>query len=203
MTQDPQPLIARISPCGPVSDPDAAARLHERLFEAAQEQGWQDDLELAWPSLAPVFAASSYLGGIAKRWPSMLHAILVADPDQRLESLLTETLSLVGPPDETKSPLRLLKAELHLMTALADLGGAWSLDQVTSAIARFADAAAQTALRSAAADWRRRGKLLSAEDDPRGPVPGLFVLAMGKGGAFELNYSSDIDLSLFYEPDVL
>ncbi|WP_312815777.1 bifunctional [glutamine synthetase] adenylyltransferase/[glutamine synthetase]-adenylyl-L-tyrosine phosphorylase [Brevundimonas sp.] len=203
MTLDTQSLIARISPCGPVSDPDAAERLYEQLFEAAREQDWQDDLEAAWPSLAPVFAASSYLGGIARRWPQMLHAILLADPDQRLEGLIAETLTLEGGPEDTKSPLRLFKAELHLMTALADLGGAWSLDQVTSAIARFADAAAQTALRSAASDWRRRGKLLSAVDDPRGPVPGLFALAMGKGGAFELNYSSDIDLSLFYDPDVL
>ena len=40
-------------------------------------------------------------------------------------------------------------------------------------------------------------------DDPRGPVPGLFVLAMGKGGAFELNYSSDIDLIVFFEPAVV
>ena len=30
--------------------------------------------------------------------------------------------------------LRGLKAELHLLTALADLGGVWSLDQVTGAL---------------------------------------------------------------------
>jgi glutamate-ammonia-ligase adenylyltransferase len=52
-------------------------------------------------------------------------------------------------------------------------------------------------------DQRERGKLVSAADDPRGPVPGLFGLAMGKHGAFELNYSSDIDISLFWEPAAL
>ncbi|MDB5494453.1 MAG: glutamate-ammonia-ligase adenylyltransferase, partial [Phenylobacterium sp.] len=36
-----------------------------------------------------------------------------------------------------------------------------------------------------------------------GPVPGWFCIAMGKQGAFELNYSSDIDVSVFYEPDRL
>ena len=203
MTEKSLRLIERISPCGPVSDQDAAERLYERLSEAADEGGWRDGLDMAWPSLAPVFAASPYLGGIARRWPDILHRVLTHSPDQRLEELLRETLALDGPPDETKSPLRVLKAELHLLTALSDLGGAWTLDEVTGAIARFADAAAQAALRSAATDWRRRGKLLSPPDDPGGPVPGLFVLAMGKGGAFELNYSSDIDLSLFYEPEVL
>ncbi|WP_292051241.1 MULTISPECIES: bifunctional [glutamine synthetase] adenylyltransferase/[glutamine synthetase]-adenylyl-L-tyrosine phosphorylase [unclassified Brevundimonas] len=203
MTEKSLRLIERISPCGPVSDQDAAERLYERLSEAADEGGWREGLDMAWPSLAPVFAASPYLGGIARRWPDILHRVLTRSPDQRLEELLHETRSLDGPPDETKSPLRLLKAELHLLTALSDLGGAWTLDEVTGAIARFADAAAQAALRSAASDWRRRGKLLSPPDDPGGPVPGLFVLAMGKGGAFELNYSSDIDLSLFYEPEVL
>ncbi|MGH7024347.1 MAG: bifunctional [glutamine synthetase] adenylyltransferase/[glutamine synthetase]-adenylyl-L-tyrosine phosphorylase, partial [Caulobacteraceae bacterium] len=36
-----------------------------------------------------------------------------------------------------------------------------------------------------------------------GPVPGFFIIAMGKHGAFELNYSSDIDLMVFHEPAAL
>jgi glutamate-ammonia-ligase adenylyltransferase len=36
-----------------------------------------------------------------------------------------------------------------------------------------------------------------------GPAPGLFCIAMGKHGAFELNYSSDIDFSIFYAPEKL
>jgi hypothetical protein len=70
-------------------------------------------------------------------------------------------------------------------------------------LSRFADAVTQTALASVAGEQRARGKLISAADDPAGPVPGLFGLAMGKHGAFELNYSSDIDLSLFFDPDRL
>lgn len=203
MTLHDKSLAARISPCGPVRDADAAERIYERLQEAAVEQGWRELLDAAWPAMAPVMSVSPYLSGLARRWPEMVRRILGACPDERLEAILAETHALEGGPDDTKSPLRRLKGELHLMTALADLGGAWTLDQVTGAIARFADAVAQAALKSVASDWRRRGKLKSDADDPRGPVPGLFMLAMGKGGAFELNYSSDIDLSLFYEPEVL
>ena len=196
-------LGARLKPCGPVRDAEAAGRIHERLVAAAEAHGWRATLDGAWGALEPVFAASPYLGGLARRWPERLRQILETAPETRLAEILTATEAIDGPADEAKAPLRWLKAELHLLTALADLGGVWDLDAVTGALSRFADATAQAALRCLAHDQRRRGKLTSAADDPRGPVPGLFVLAMGKGGAFELNYSSDIDLSLFFEPEVL
>ena len=196
-------LGARLKPCGPVRDAEAAGRIHERLVEAADEHGWRAALDGAWSALEPVFAASPYLAGLARRWPERLRQILETPPETRLAEILAATDAVDGPADEARAPLRHLKAELHLLTALSDLGGVWDLDAVTGALSRFADAAAQAALRCVAHDQRRRGKLISAADDPRGPVPGLFVLAMGKGGAFELNYSSDIDLSLFFEPEVL
>jgi glutamate-ammonia-ligase adenylyltransferase len=153
--------------------------------------------------LAPVFAASPYLFGLARRWPDLLRDLLADGPDERLGRVLAATEALAGGADDLRAPLRRLKAELHLLTALADLGGVWNLDQVTGALSRFADVSVNAALRAVAHDQRERGKLVSAADDPRGPVPGLFGLAMGKHGAFELNYSSDIDISLFWDPDAL
>ena len=183
-------------PCGPVFDPGAAERAREPLAEAAGAAGWQPTLDAAWAQLAPVFGASPYLAGLARRRPQSLRLILETRPDQRLADLLAETGALTGGADEVRVPLRRLKADLHLLTALADL------DAVTGALSRFADAAAQCALRAVADDQRERGRLLSAPDADN-PVPGLFGLAMGKHGAFELNYSSDIDLSLFYDPDAV
>ncbi|MFN5616864.1 MAG: glutamine-synthetase adenylyltransferase, partial [Brevundimonas sp.] len=110
---------------------------------------------------------------------------------------------LGGGAEAVSGPLRRLKAELHLLTALADLGGVWPLERVTGALSAFADAAVASALRSLAHDLRARGVLTSLPDDPRGPLPGLFLLAMGKHGAGELNYSSDIDVSVFWEPEVV
>jgi glutamate-ammonia-ligase adenylyltransferase len=155
------------------------------------------------PALEPVVATSPYLAGLMRRWPDWLAAILRDAPEPGLADLLSRTGGLSGGADDVRAPLRRLKGELHLLTALADLGGVWTLDQVTDALSRFADASAATALRAVAHDQRERGKLVSPADDPRGPVPGLFGLAMGKHGANELNYSSDIDISLFWEPDVL
>jgi glutamate-ammonia-ligase adenylyltransferase len=198
-----QPLGPRLTPCGPVIEPDAADRALERLAEAADGAGWGDSLRQAWPALAPAFAASPYLFNVARRWPERLQAILAGAPETRLADILARTEALSGGAEDVRSPLRRLKGEVHLLTALADLGGVWTLDQVTGALSRFADVSARTALAAVAHDQRERGKLTSAADDPRGPIPGLFGLAMGKHGADELNYSSDIDISLFWEPETL
>ncbi len=196
-------LGRRLNPCGPVVDAVAAERAHERLSTLAAEAGWGRDLQTAWPALEPVFAASPYLLGLARRWPEILRATLAEAPAARLDAVLARTIALTGGADDMRAPLRRLKAELHLLTALADLGGVWDLDQVTGALSRFADVASRAALSGVAEDLRRRGRLLTAADDRSGPIPGLFGLAMGKHGAFELNYSSDIDLSLFFDPERL
>ena len=66
----PRPLVERLKPCGPVVDAGAAKRAHESLAEAADKAGWSALLQTAWPALEPVFAASPYLAGLAKRRPA-------------------------------------------------------------------------------------------------------------------------------------
>jgi glutamate-ammonia-ligase adenylyltransferase len=196
-------LAARLAPCGPVVDAAAAERLREQLADAADAGGWRYLFDGAWPALEPAFAASRYLGGIARRWPDKLRSALDADPDARLDEIVAAVRRLAAEPscsDAAKSRLRLLKADVHLLTALADLGGVWPLERVTEALTLFADASVEAALAVIAGAERDRGRLLPSEDAAAGPIPGLFGIGMGKYGAFELNYSSDIDVSLFYEP---
>ncbi len=188
-------LIDLMTPCGPLADAKAAGRLQALV---------EDRLAEAWPLLAPVFSASAYLAGLARRNPDRLVDLLTTDPDLRLEDLLARTRSVARAPlAGAKAGLRLLKQEAHLLTALADLGGVWTLDQVTGALARFADVALQAALTLAAREEVEAGRLTLLGLGADGPVPGYFCIAMGKHGAFELNYSSDIDFSVFYEPDLL
>ena len=191
-------LGARIQPCGPVVDPRPA----DRLLDAVEALGPLSPN--ARSALAPVFGASTYLAGLARRDPARLVRLLESDPDAHLEALLGATRALAAELPETVGPgLRRLKAEIHLLTALADLGGVWNLDQVTGALARFADAALATALASAALAEIAAGRMRPTDDAAHGPVPGFFCIAMGKHGAFELNYSSDIDISIFFEPERL
>ncbi|MFN3513643.1 MAG: bifunctional [glutamine synthetase] adenylyltransferase/[glutamine synthetase]-adenylyl-L-tyrosine phosphorylase [Phenylobacterium sp.] len=197
-------LVDRLQPCGPIVDPKAAQRMRTVLEEPAAAEGWTDLLDAAWPALAPVFAASPYLTALARRSPDRLRALLEADPAPRFEDLLARTAALAEADWEAaKSGLRKLKAEAHLLIALADLGDAWGLDDVTGALTRFADAALAAALTVAARAELEAGRLLQMGQGEAGPVPGFFCIAMGKHGAYELNYSSDIDISVFYEPDAL
>jgi glutamate-ammonia-ligase adenylyltransferase len=173
-----------------VVDAAAADRAHERLGDVAGE---------AWPALAPVFAASPYLAGLAMRRPERLERTLGADPQTAPAALCAKAGALSGDPQEVGRALRELKADLHLLLALADTSRALDLDAVTRSLSDFADAAVQTALCAVVGEQVRRGRL--AEAGPaEDPLPGLFVLAMGKHGAGELNYSSDIDISVFYDP---
>lgn len=196
-------LADRLAPCGPVLDPKAAERAYEAIAKRAGEAMGQVDA--AWGSLAPVFAASPYLAGLARRDGKRLPRILGGDPGETLAAILAAAEAVAAEPDfETaRRVLRELKADLHLLTAISDLGGVWDLDQVTGALTRFADAVLHAALAQAVRQEVSRGALTHVGDGSAGPAPGLFCVAMGKHGAFELNYSSDIDFSIFYAPEKL
>lgn len=196
-------LLERLTPCGPVVDPKAAERAHEAITRRVGEAA--PLVEAVWPALAPVFAASPYLAGLARRDAKRLPSILDGDPDERLARILAEAEAVGAEPDfETaRRTMRELKADLHLLTALCDLGGVWDLDAVTAALTRFADATLHASLTQAVRLEVARGALTHVGEGPEGPAPGLFCIAMGKHGAFELNYSSDIDFSIFYDPEAL
>ena len=196
-------LLERLTPCGPVVDPKAAERAYEAIGKKVGEA--VPLIDAAWPALAPVFAASPYLAGLARRDGKRLPLILDSDPDTRLAEILTAAEAVGAEPDfETaRRVMRELKADLHLLTALCDLGGVWDLDAVTGALTRFADATLHASLAQAVRLEVARGALTHVGEGPDGPAPGLFCIAMGKHGAFELNYSSDIDFSIFYDPEAL
>ena len=137
----PMRLGDAIKPCGPVIDAKAAARARAAFGEGLALA------EATWAALDPMFAASPYLTSLARRNPARLGSLLADDPTARLEDLLARTLTVSqGLPGEAEGVLRRLKQELHLLTALADLGGVWDLDQVTGALTRFADAALRASL---------------------------------------------------------
>ena len=103
--------------------------------------------------------------------------------------------------DTLSDALRAAKRRFALITALADLGGVWSLMQVTGALTDLADRAVDLALRRLVAEEIRRGKLPGAVAEDAETAGGMTCLAMGKMGARELNYSSDIDLICLFDQD--
>jgi [glutamine synthetase] adenylyltransferase / [glutamine synthetase]-adenylyl-L-tyrosine phosphorylase len=162
---------------------------------------------LADPRVASFVAGSvegsTYITGLIQRDPGRLQRALESVPEERFETLratLAEDMARAASMPDAMSALRRFKAEVALLTALADLAGAWPLMQVTAILSETADAALREAVgflfRSAAArgDWHAP----DAEAPELGS--GYIVLGMGKYGAHELNYSSDIDLIVFFDP---
>ncbi|MFV0300760.1 MAG: glutamine-synthetase adenylyltransferase [Paracoccus sp. (in: a-proteobacteria)] len=140
---------------------------------------------------------SPYLAGLIEQEANWLSGALdIADPvaaeTAGFEALDAEDLGIA---------LRRAKRRVALYAALADLGGAWRLEQVTGALSVLADRAVDLALRVHVAAEARRGKLPPPREGRGSDAAGIFVLAMGKGGAHELNYSSDIDLIVLYDDD--
>ncbi|UFM66488.1 glutamine-synthetase adenylyltransferase [Paracoccus sp. MA] len=134
---------------------------------------------------------SPYLAGLVERDADWLPGALAHEDVVARETAGFETLSA----DALGPALRRAKRRVALWTALADLGGVWRLEQVTGALTDLADRAADLALRVHVAAERARGKLPETEAD----AGGIVALAMGKMGAGELNYSSDIDLIVLYD----
>ncbi len=188
----PDAIPARTAASLPVCDPDRAERARERIDPDALEawSGREDFLDA-------VLAASPYLGRLAARRPRTLARLASDSPEILTDEACAVALEAGGLDDAeaVMAALRRAKADLHLTAALADLSGAWTLRDMTAAISRFADAAVQGALAAAA---RMSGFAVA---DPGNPVPGYFALALGKLGAGTLNYSSDIDLVVMFEPD--
>lgn len=146
-------------------------------------------------------AHAPYLAQQLTEHPDILKALTQSDPEvilaehiQAMQDLAVHE-SAHDDLSNVMSQMRRLKKRAHLIIALCDLSRIWTWDEASRALSRFADAAVSTALICAA---RYRGIKLGAGETP----PGLFVLALGKYGANELNYSSDIDIILLYDPHI-
>ncbi len=95
--------------------------------------------------------------------------------------------------------LRIARVRAALVIAVADIAGRWTVEEVTAALTRFADAALNAALDWLLLEGERQGKAVLRDRSEPGRQSGYVILAMGKHGAFELNYSSDIDLIVLYD----
>ncbi len=129
--------------------------------------------------------------------------LLECDPERHLAELIEKTgrdVSAAAGEAEVMQLLRRMKSEAALLIALCDIGGVWPVMRVTAALTELAVASVQAALRHVLRQEAARGRLTPPSLDRPEEDSGLIVLAMGKMGAGELNYSSDIDLIVFFDP---
>lgn len=179
----------------------ALARVLERDGEAKGAlRGLLAERPGARSLLEGVFGSSTYLVDLAARDPSRLAEILRDDPAARIEKLIEATRAQdISDEAELMRFLRRVKQEAALIIAIADLSKAWETLEATAALTRVADATLSAAVAFTLRDAAFAGKLeLADQRDPeRGS--GWIFLGMGKQGALELNYSSDIDVIVFFD----
>lgn len=146
--------------------------------------------------LVAVAGCSPYLKSLIEKERDWLKFAL----DHPHECLNKEFESLTNSPgNNIAKALRCSKRRVALWVALCDLGGIFELQDVTRVLTQYAELAVSLALSSALRIQINRAKLpgISSEVDPNSL--GMFVLGMGKMGACELNYSSDIDLICLFD----
>ncbi|SER04637.1 glutamate-ammonia-ligase adenylyltransferase [Faunimonas pinastri] len=174
------------------------------LREASAKQGLVAEMEgvLADERLAAFLGSAlgdcPYLCDLAAKDVLRLLAIVEEAPEERVARLIREiSTGSWTEKSAVMSALRRAKQDVALTLGLADLGRAIDLETVTGGLSDLADAALDAALRFSLSEAERQGRW-------RGALPaesGLAILAMGKHGARELNYSSDIDIILIYDPE--
>ena len=196
-------LSCRLPQC---ADADMALNNLDRFVAAARNPLaigtlFERDPE-ALPVLLQIFSTSQYLSDLLIVDPEGFDLLRLTEgqPVSR-QALVDELVAEVQALEHEQTVLRALrrfKRRETLRIAYGDIIREQSLATVTAQISYLADAIVEAALRAA---YR---KLTQQRGTPRtadGQQARLVVLGLGKLGGLELNYSSDIDLVLFYDGD--
>ncbi len=156
--------------------------------------------------LEAIFGNSPFLSQALHHDPALLRSAVNLGVehtfDGLLETLVAEQLWRRSR-TEVMSGLRLAKRGAALAIALADIAGTWPLEKVCLSLSRFAEVSISIALNFLLTQAAKNGQMVLANPDDPESGCGIAILGMGKLGAGELNYSSDIDLLVLFDGDVV
>jgi glutamate-ammonia-ligase adenylyltransferase len=182
-------------------DEAAADRLVERFHGIGQPEARLMEVPDVLSMLRSVGGNSPYLAGLMLREADSVRRLVTDGPDAAFAHALS-CLSHVSPASkrpEIAAALRQAKRVVALIVAIADIGGNWPLETVTGALSELAEVTLRLAIRHLLRSAHDAGEIRLQDANRPDLNCGFVVLAMGKLGAAELNYSSDIDLILLYD----
>jgi glutamate-ammonia-ligase adenylyltransferase len=186
---------------------EAERRLAGWLADLAPEQanairGLSAQFPKSHVILLGIAESSPYLFDLMRADAARVVRLLGCAPDEHLPQLIDATcrnVAAAGSEADAMRLLRRMKSEAALLIALCDIGGVWPVMRVTAALTELAVCSVQAALRYLLREAAVRAKISPPSLDRPEESSSLIVLAMGKMGAGELNYSSDIDLIVFFD----
>jgi glutamate-ammonia-ligase adenylyltransferase len=184
------------------ADAGGAQRLIERFVALGPAEAALAASGRGQRVLAALGGNSPYLAELALKEPGCLRAVLA----EGAAPVVARTLEQLGetPPGARRpavaAALRRAKRQVALAVALADIGGDWAVDRVVAALSDLAERTLCLAVDHLLLEAAARRALVLADPAKPAAGSGFVVLGMGKLGARELNYSSDVDLVLIYDP---
>lgn len=201
MAAAPFSLFAKLQAM-PERRPLDAEHAHALLadIQAAASPDVQSLLETHVDFFLWVVEGSGFLTRLMRRYPDVLQDLSQQSVTDYHASLITKMQATLADCDErdiAMAEMRHTRNKSALSIALADLANHWDVEQVTRALSDLADASVSAALDFLLQEAVHAKHLASFSRD------GLVVLALGKHGGQELNYSSDIDFVVYYTPDAL
>jgi [glutamine synthetase] adenylyltransferase / [glutamine synthetase]-adenylyl-L-tyrosine phosphorylase len=202
----PFPSLPLYQALPPPADESAAAVGLARWGEAADDSP-DPALTDAMRALAADTAGARLLSSVFGNSPYLTQSCLkepgfvIRLAEQGLDATFAEILAALNHELATTgraavmAALRVAKRRAALTIALADLAGQWELARVTTALSAFAERALDIVARHLLASAAAKGEIAPEAVERSG----FIVLGMGKLGACELNYSSDIDLVVLFD----
>lgn len=152
--------------------------------------------------LGPLLESAPYLLELCRVHATWLTAALEMGPDLAFSTLIAEVqiAGIEAAETDLGQALRVAKGRTALLTAVAETGGVWTTARATEALSDLADAALEAALDFLMREAFEKGQLRLSSEEARAASSGLAIFALGKHGGRELNYSSDIDIVAFFDP---
>ncbi len=200
-------------PLPTVGDPEAHDRHWHQWREAGRHNpegavrafalGLEDDPG-ARALLSAVFGNSPYLSRGLIADPAFARLLIEQGPDRAWAAAdaAVKDSPAAETTDAAMKRLRAAKRRAALAIGMADVASVWPLDRITGVLSDLAEAALRAACRHVLRALHDSGALVLPHPEAPESGSGLIVLGMGKLGARELNYSSDVDLIVLYDPDV-
>lgn len=147
---------------------------------------------------------SPYLMDLLKQQENWLGEVGHLSPWHIIHQIIEtcQNFSETASQTECMTFLRLQKKRSVLVIALCDIIGHYPVYDITKMLSEVADSFITVAFENACYEWVKRGKL-PPEARNLHENSGFFVCAMGKLGAFELNFSSDVDICVFFDSEAL
>ena len=189
------------------TDPAECARVSAHLKDTWQQSDIADLPSAFHAFLSSVACHAPYLSHLLSRHHDLVARLCEDDIDNVIDSVVSGLISLSAqtlptmPLEAVMARLRHAKSCVHLLCALGDLSGQRDLHATTATLSQLASATLQVALDWLLVDLERAGHVELLNPETPSHDCGIVVMGMGKFGARELNYSSDIDLIIVYEPN--